>query len=85
LSLAGVEWVETRAHQSTAPFEHVVARSDVVVQLIRWSSHSFGDLRAICGEAGNVFVRARAGYGPSAIAHEVLEQASAELERRLLC
>ena len=79
LDLAGVEWVETRAHQSTVSFESVVARSGVVVQLIRWSSHSFGDLRDQCATHGVPFVRAPGGYNPNSIAHHVLDQVGDEL------
>lgn len=78
--LGGVEWVETRAHQSTAPFETAVARADVVVQLIRWSSHSFGDLRGQCAAHGKPFVRAPGGYNPSTLARNVLDQISSELQ-----
>lgn len=82
LELGDLEWIETRVHQSTRPFDAVVSRSDIAIQLVRFSSHSFGELREQCARHGAVFVRAPRGYSPSAIATAVLEQVSGDLARR---
>src|SRR6185437_9473533 len=47
-------WFETREHESIDVFEPYVARPDValVILAIRWSSHSYGDVRKFCEEHG---------------------------------
>lgn len=79
LGLADIDWVETRVHQSPAPFESAVAKADVAVVLIRWSSHSFGAVRDQCAAHGTHFVRGVGGYNPSRIARDILDQVSDEL------
>lgn len=75
-------WIETREHQSIEPFEPVVARPDVAIVLlaIRWSSHSFGDVRQFCIRHGKPLVRLPGGYGPHQVAVQILAQASGALE-----
>jgi hypothetical protein len=80
---ATVEWVETREHQSTAPFDAVVARADVALLLIRWCSHSFEDLKAYCEAHGTTYVRLPAGYNPNQVAWQILEQAGDRLRARV--
>ena len=74
-------WVETREHQSIAAFEPAVARSDVALVLlaIRWSSHSFGDVKQFCDRHGKPLVRLPGGYNPNQVAAQVLAQSSAQL------
>ena len=76
-----VVWEETRAHQSTAPFEAAVARPDVALVglFIRWCSHSFDDLREMCERNGKPYVRVKAGNHPNRLAREVMDQVSSEL------
>lgn len=79
--LKELDWIETREHQSLEPFESHVARSDVSVVLlaIRWSSHSFGDVKQFCDRYGKPLVRLPAGYSPNQVAVQVLQQCSDRL------
>jgi hypothetical protein len=74
-------WLETREHQSIEPFEAEIARPDVmlVILAIRWSSHSFGDVKAFCDRHGKPLVRLPAGYSPNQIAKHILDQCSERL------
>src|SRR6202022_1331810 len=74
-------WVETREHQSLEGFEPYVARPDVAVVLlaIRWSSHSFGDVREFCDRHGKPLVRLQAGYHPNQVALQIVSQCSGRL------
>lgn len=80
--LSELVWVTSNKHQSTEAFRPVVARPDVAVVLlaIRWSSHSFGDVKVFCDEYDKVLVRLPAGYNPNQIAVQILEQASEQLK-----
>ena len=83
LGLREVYWPETREHQSIATFESEVARPDVCLVLlaIRWSSHSFGDVKPWCDQYDKPLVRLPRGYNASQVAKEILEQASERLKR----
>ena len=83
LSLREVYWPETREHQSIATFESEVARPDVCLVLlaIRWSSHSFGDVKPWCDQYDKPLVRLPRGYNASQVAKEILDQASERLKR----
>jgi hypothetical protein len=74
-------WIETREHQSLEGFEAYVARPDVAVVLlaIRWSSHSFGDVKQFCDRHGKPLVRLQAGYHPNQVALQILSQWSERL------
>jgi hypothetical protein len=74
-------WVETREHQSHEVFEAFVARPDVVavVLAIRWSSHSFGEVRRFCDEHRKPLVRLPGGYHPNQVAHQILSQCGERL------
>jgi hypothetical protein len=74
-------WITTREHQSLEGFEPYVARPDVAVVLlaIRWSSHSFGDVKQFCDRHGKPLVRLPGGYNPNQVARQVLEQCSGRL------
>jgi hypothetical protein len=74
-------WVETREHQSLEGFEAYVARPDVAVVLlaIRWSSHSFGEVKQFCDRHGKPLVRLPAGYSPNQVALQLLSQCSGRL------
>ena len=69
-------WISTREHESVDQFESYVARPDVTTVLlaIRWSSHSYGEIRDFCEKHGKVFVRLPGGYNPNQVAHQVLQQ-----------
>ena len=68
-------WIATREHESTDIFVPYISRPDVDVVLlaIRWSSHSYGDVKAICDRFGKEFYRLPAGYNPNQVAHQILQ------------
>lgn len=74
-------WVEAREHESLDKFEPSVARPDVavVVLAIRWSSHSYGDVKIFCERYGKPLVRLPAGYNPNQVAAHILSQCSGRL------
>ena len=78
----GSRAVATREHQSIEGFEAYIARADVAVVLlaIRWSSHSFGDIKAFCDRHGKPLVRLPAGYHPNQVALQVVSQCSGRLK-----
>ncbi|MEZ6064661.1 MAG: hypothetical protein R3B90_02890, partial [Planctomycetaceae bacterium] len=79
--LRDVEWVPTREHQSVSKFESYVRQPEVgvVVLAIRWTSHSYGEVKAFCDTYGKPFVRLKAGYNPVQVAAHILEQVSDQL------
>jgi hypothetical protein len=68
-------WIDTRDHESTDIFLPYVSRPDVHVVLlaIRWSSHSYGDVKTICDKFGKEFYRLPAGYNPNQVAYQILQ------------
>ena len=68
-------WIATRNHESTDIFVPYVSRPDVDVVLlaIRWSSHSYGDVKALCDRFGKEFYRLPTGYNPNRVAHQILQ------------
>ncbi len=74
--LAKLNWISTRPHESVTYFEPAVARSNVAVVLlaIRWSSHSYGDVKDYCDKYGKPIVYLTGGYNPNQIAHQILQQ-----------
>ena len=79
--LDGLNWIETREHQSIEGFAAHIARPEVavVVLAIRWSSHSFGGVLEFCQAYGKPLVRLPAGYGARQVARQILEQVSGRL------
>jgi hypothetical protein len=75
-------WIETREHESIDSFEAYVARPDVaaVVLAIRWSSHSYGEVRDFCEKHGKPLVRLPAGYNPNQVAAQIMSQCSDRLK-----
>ena len=69
-------WISTREHESTEYFVPYIARPDVdaVLLAIRWSSHSYGDVKGMCDRYGKEFFRLPAGYNPNQVAHQLLQQ-----------
>jgi hypothetical protein len=82
--LADIDWIITREHQSISGFEPHVARPEVALVLlpIKWSSHSFGDVKRFCDRHDTSLVRLRAGYNPNMVAVQILAQASETLRSR---
>jgi hypothetical protein len=74
-------WFETREHESIDVFEPYVARPEVALVLlaIRWSSHSFGDVKRFCDDHGKPMVRLPGGYGVNQVAAQILAQGSGRL------
>jgi hypothetical protein len=79
-----VIWPSTGRHASLTIFEPDVAKPSVavVVMAIRWSSHSYGELKSLCDKYDKPFVRLKAGYNPSQVAKAIWEQAGIELTKR---
>lgn len=69
-------WITTREHESTEIFVPYIARPDIdgVLLAIRWTSHSYGDVRGLCEKYGKDFYRLPAGYNPNQVAHQILQQ-----------
>ena len=81
LGLSELIWAESKEHQSLAFFEPIVARPDVslVLLAIRWSSHSFGEVKQFCDQYGKLLVRLPGGYSPNQVAAQVMSQCSSRL------
>jgi hypothetical protein len=79
--LDGIDWIVAREHQSIERFKPAIARPEVALVLlpIRWSSHSFGDIKPFCDELGKPLVHLPAGYHPNQVATQVLNQCSEQL------
>lgn len=78
--LSDLNWIETRAHETVGQFESAVAREDVklVLLAIRWSSHSYGEVKKFCDKYGKKLVRLPRGYGVNQVAAEICNQCSEE-------
>lgn len=85
LGLSELRWVTTRKHESVGNFEADVRRADVdlVLLAIRWSSHSFEEVKSICDRWDKPFVRLPRGYGANQVASEILRQASRDLKQAI--
>ena len=81
LGLEELTWIETREHESIDKFEPHVARPEVALVLlaIRWSSHSFGDVKQFCDDHGKPMVRLPGGYGVNQVAAQILAQCGERL------
>lgn len=69
-------WIATREHESIDVFVPYVKRADVdaVLLAIRWSSHSYGEVRDLCMANGKEFFRLPAGYNANQVAFQILQQ-----------
>jgi hypothetical protein len=79
--LSSLVWLNTREHESISRFAPAVSRPEVAVVLlaIRWSSHSFGEVKHFCDSFGKLLVRLPAGYHPNQVAAQILGQISERL------
>ncbi len=79
--LAELDWVATRPHSSQENILPAISRDNValVVLLIRWASHCYGDYRNVCVEQGKPFIRLPSGYGPNMIAAACIQQVGRQL------
>lgn len=75
-------WPSTDAHESLSKFDSAIADPKVALVLlaIRWSSHSYGELRSLCETYRKPFVRLPAGYNPQQVARQILSQCSQTLQ-----
>jgi hypothetical protein len=82
--LSALNWVETKSHEAVDNFEPHIADPDVtlVILAIRWSSHSFGDVKRFCDQFGKPLVRLPGGYGINQLAQQILEQVGLRLENK---
>ena len=77
-----VRWLDAAPHTSLTVLEPAITEEvAVVLLLIRWSSHVYGELAHVCKARGVPLVRLAGGYSPNRVAHDVLEQARERLER----
>lgn len=74
-------WIGSQNHQSVDDFRPYVARPDVALVLlaIRWSSHSYGDVKDFCDRYGKPLVRLPGGYNPNQVAAQIQAQCSQRL------
>lgn len=80
--LKELHWISTREHESLDWFEPFVAKPDVavVVLAIRWSSHSYGDVKIFCERHNKPLVRLPAGYNANQVASQIMSQCSTKLQ-----
>lgn len=76
-----MRWLDAAPHTSLTVFEPAITGDvAVVLLLIRWSSHVYGELVHVCKARGVPLVRLAGGYSPNRVAHDVLEQAGERLK-----
>jgi hypothetical protein len=51
----------------------------LVLLAVRWSSHSFGEVRQSCDRHGKPLVRLPGGYNPNQVAAQILSQCGERL------
>lgn len=83
-ALAELDWHTLSDDPSLERLYRAIRRPgvSVVLYLIRWARHGFGEASDVADELGIPFVRIPAGYNPATVAHEILEQASERLGTR---
>jgi hypothetical protein len=79
--LDDVKWVATRPHETHDSLVPPIRHPDtaLVILMIRWSSHSYGDMWDVCERHGKPLVRLPGGYNPAMIAKAITEQAGRRL------
>lgn len=79
--LRELRWEDSSPHQPLSDFEPAIVRPEVALVLlaIRWTSHSYGQLKTVCDRTGKPLVRLPAGYGVNRVAAEIMAQCSEEL------
>lgn len=80
LRLKDLDWISSREHTSIDRFEPNVARPEVALVLlaIRWSSHSYGEVKEFCDRHEKPMVRLPGGYGINQVANQILSQCSGQ-------
>lgn len=84
LELGDLAWITSAEHASLDTFEPDIIRedTDVVVLMIRWTSHSHGGVRKFCEDHDKLFVRLPGGYSPNQVAGQVMSQIGERLRQR---
>jgi len=79
--LSELIWLKTSEQNPRLDCESEVSHPDVAVVLlaIRWSRHSFDDVKDLCEKHGKPFVRLPGGYNPNQVAEQILSQCSERL------
>jgi hypothetical protein len=82
--LRELNWITSEPHQSLEGFEPAIARPEtaMVILAIRWSSHSFEGVKALCERYQKPYVRLPGGYNPNQVAAQIMQQASGQLGPR---
>jgi hypothetical protein len=76
-----VIWPPSVPHQSHYDFKPMITNEEVglVLLLIRWSSHSYAAIEALCKAHGKLLVRVPGGYNVNSLANAVLAQVGKQL------
>lgn len=84
LELGELKWITCDDHESLDSFEPDIShpKTDIVILMIRWTSHSYGGVKKFCDDHGKLLVRLPRGYSPNQVAVEVLKQVGDRLRRR---
>jgi hypothetical protein len=82
--LAGIDWHTLSDDPSLEELSRAIGRPgvSVVLFLIRWAKHRFGEAREIADRHGVPFVRLPGGYNATSVAHAIMEQASERLRTK---
>lgn len=81
--LSGLTWLHLDDNPTNEDFSRAIARENVsvVVLLIRWARHRYGDAKEAADLHDKPFVRVPGGYNPNSIAAAIMNQASERLSR----
>ena len=82
LGLKGVHWVSTQDQDGLGSLESAVGQPDVALVLlaIRWSSHSYGNVKSICEKHQKPLVRLPGGFSVNQVASQVMAQTGGRLD-----
>jgi len=81
LGLSEMVWFPTKHHKALGNIEAHIKRPEVAVVLlaIRWSTHSFASIAAICRKYDKPLVRLPGGYNPNQVASQIMSQCHSRL------